>query len=89
MPAIIVIILLVVNFPVYVAIGWLVFGSVDEFGDAFGYLFSSEFWTWVQGEGPQYEWAQLRFAVFFAGSGLVILGEYKLVMLVIEKLTGT
>jgi hypothetical protein len=88
MPAIVVMILLVLNFPVYVGIGWLVFGSIDECGDALGYLFRSEFWTWAQGEGVQYEWAQFRFAAFFAGSGLIIFGEYKLVMFVIEKMTG-
>jgi hypothetical protein len=88
MPAIVVMILLAVNFPVYVLIGRLIFGSVDEFGEAFGYLFQSEFWTWAKGEGPQYEWAQLRLSVFFAASGLLLFGEYKLVMFVIEKMTG-
>jgi len=89
MPAIVVMILLAVNFPVYVLIGRLIFGSVDEFGEAFGYLFLSEFWTWAKGEGPQYEWAQLRLSVFFEASGLLLFGEYKLVMFVIEKMTGT
>jgi hypothetical protein len=89
MPAIVVMILLAVNFPVYVLIGRLIFGSVDEFGEAFGYLLQSEFWTWAKGEGPQYEWAQLRFSVFFGVSGLILFGEYKLVMFVIEKMTAT
>jgi hypothetical protein len=88
MRAIVIMVLLMVNFPAYVAIGWLVFGSLDEFGNAFEYSWRGEFWSWWDGQGPGYEWARVRFGVFCGASVLLVAGEYKLVMFVIEKLTG-
>ena len=64
-------ILLAVNFPAYVAIGCLVFGSLDAFSNALGYLFDWEIGSWWRGEGPAYEWAHFRLSVFFAASSEV------------------
>ena len=89
MPVIIVLVLLGLNFPAYVAMGWLLFGSTEAFGEAMERAWKWEVRSLLDGDYLECKWARLRMGVFFVACAALIFGEYKLVMLVIDKIVGS
>jgi hypothetical protein len=80
MPVIVALILLGANFPVYVLVGWLLFGSTDAFGDAIDRWKKWDWETIRDGDFVEARWAELRLGILFVVSIAIVYGEYKLVM---------
>lgn len=75
------IILGVVNIPVYVLLGWIVFNSWDNFGEAVVFLFKPDIFSAFQGEFWQDRWAFMKLVFFLGACGLIVYTEAKYIVI--------
>ena len=70
------IILLVVNAPVYLLLGKWLFGGWDDFGEAIVFWIKPDFFSAIDGELGADWWAEIKLGIFIAACGGLIYGEY-------------
>lgn len=61
---ILLVILLIVNIPIFLMLGKFFFGGWDEFGEAVCYWFKPDIWSLFQGEHWDDMWAELKLGLF-------------------------
>jgi hypothetical protein len=71
--------LVVINAPVYVLIGKIVFGTWEDFWEAVRFWFTPDLFSAFMGEFWEDVWAELKLFVFLAVCAGCVYGEYALV----------
>ncbi len=71
--------LLVVNAPLFVLLGRLLFGNVQGFLDALVFWFKPDLWSLFQGHYLEDIWAEMKLGAFVATCSVAIGAEYHLV----------
>lgn len=59
-------ILIVVNIPVAILFGWMIFGSWGGFTECLGYAIRPDILSWISGEALDDMWAELRLFIWLA-----------------------
>jgi hypothetical protein len=72
-------ILVVANSPVFFGIGWVIFDSWEGFGESLYYWIRPDMWSWIQGDGVEDWWAELKLVFFLIVCGACVWGEYALI----------
>ncbi len=75
-PITLIIILVVLNTPLYVGIGWFLFRSWEGFGEAIRYMLTPDILSLFWGEYCHDWWAEFRLGLLFTSSALAIWGEF-------------
>lgn len=70
------VVLIVANTPVYAAIGWVMFDGFEGFFESLKYAIKPDILSWIQGEGIDDMWNELKLFGFVALCGLLVYGEY-------------
>jgi hypothetical protein len=70
--------LALINIPVYLLIGKLFFDDWEDFGECVRFWFTPEWISWLSGELGEEWWADLRLVAFIGVCSLVVYGEYHL-----------
>ncbi|MDP6470357.1 MAG: hypothetical protein QGI81_05085 [Pseudomonadales bacterium] len=73
------IVLGVVNIPVYVLIGKGIFGSWGDFWDAVAFWFTPDLISAFRGEYMDDWWGELKLSFFLIACGVCVYGEYLLI----------
>jgi hypothetical protein len=73
------VLLVVINAPVYVLIGKIVFGTWEDFWEAIRFWFTPDLFSAFMGEFWEDAWAELKLFLFFAACAGCVYGEYSLV----------
>lgn len=69
------IVLGVVNVPVYWGLGWVMFNSWDEFGEAIRFWITPDLFSAFRGEFVNDWWAELKLGVWASGCMGCVYGE--------------
>ena len=72
------IVLGVLNLPLYLYLGKFFFGSWDGFGEAIAFFFTPDVFSFFRGEGFDDLWAELKLFLFVFACGACLFGEYRL-----------
>jgi hypothetical protein len=70
------IILLICNIPVYVMLGWMMFGNADNFLEAIRFLVTPDIISALRGEGWEDWWQEIKLLVLFILCFICVAGEY-------------
>jgi hypothetical protein len=76
---IILIVLSVVNIPLYLVIGKVLFGGWVEFLDAVKFWFTPDVFSLFRGEYADDFWAELKIGLFVVLCGACVFGEFRLI----------
>jgi hypothetical protein len=76
---IVLVVLGIVNVPVYVAIGKAFFGGWTDFWDAVRFLATPDVFSAIRGEYMADWWAEAKLGIFIAVCGGCVYGEYRLI----------
>ena len=68
--------LAVLNVPLFLLYGRLMFGGLQGFIDAVVFWFKPDLWSWFDDEYLEDLWAEIRLTVFFATCGGLLFAEY-------------
>ena len=68
-----------VNIPLYLFLGKLIFNSWSEFGDAIGFWFKPDMWSAIDGEYWDDVVAEFKLGIFFAICAGAVFGEHFLI----------
>ena len=69
----------VVNIPLYIFIGKLFFSDWDDFGEAIRFWFTPDLWSAFRGEYWEDWLAELKLGLFLVACGGCVYGEYVLI----------
>lgn len=69
-------ILLVANIPLYIGVGWVFFDNLDGFIESVKYWIKPDIISWIQGEGYDDAWHELKLFGFLAMCILLVYGEH-------------
>jgi hypothetical protein len=69
-------VLLVLNLPVYAGIWRAFFGDWADLREALYFWLTPRWWDWLQGEQFEDTWANLKLLVFGLICGLTVVSEY-------------
>lgn len=72
------IVLIAANIPLYFYLGKLLFDDWDGFGEALGYLFTPDTYSFFRGEGADDFFATFIFHIFLALCAACVYGEFHL-----------
>ncbi len=73
------IILIVVNIPLYLGVGKVIFGGWEEFLEALKFWIKPDWLSWFQGEGWEDWVAEMKLAILVILCGVAVWGEYALI----------
>jgi len=73
------VILGILNVPLYIFLGRLLFTHWDNFFDAVKFWFKPDMWSWVAGEYWEDCVAEFKLGILFAISAGAVMGEYWLI----------
>lgn len=59
-----VLLLIAANFPIYIGLGWLFFGSWEDFKEAVSFAFTPDIISMIYGEFLEDLWATVRLWIF-------------------------
>ena len=76
---IILIVLSVVNIPLYLVIGKVMFGGWAEFWDAIKFWFTPDVLSMLKGEYADDFWAEMKIGLFIVLCGVCVFGEFTLI----------
>ncbi|QDT63978.1 hypothetical protein [Calycomorphotria hydatis] len=71
-------ILLVVNIPCYIGIGYFYFGSWRDFGESLRYLISPWWLSLINDESHEDAWYSIKFLIFVVTCIALVVAEWKL-----------
>lgn len=74
-----IVILGLMNIPVYLYLGKWLFTDWHGFGEAVMYWFKPDMWSWISGDGWEDMVAELKLGIFFAACALLVYGEFQLI----------
>ncbi len=74
----------VVNVPVYWGLGWVMFNSWDEFGEAVRFWITPDLFSAFRGEFAADWWAEIKLGIWVSGCTGCVYGEAYL----IDKIFG-
>lgn len=72
------IVLILLNVPLYLGLGWLIFREWSEFWTCVRYYFTPDFYSMWKGELLQDWWGTLKLGVFMMLCAGAVCGEYHL-----------
>ncbi|ARN57586.1 hypothetical protein [Sedimentisphaera salicampi] len=75
----ILIILAVLNLPVYFFLGWVIFDDWEGFVDSVKYIVTSDWISALRGEYYDDAWGEIKFLYFLATCAAAVFGEYLLI----------
>ena len=74
------VILTVVNLPIFIFLGKLVFGDLQGFLDAIYFWFKPDLWSFLDGQLTEDWWASLKLGLFMATCGAALAAEYHFIV---------
>lgn len=77
-PVSLIVVLVIVNIPLYVAVGWFLFRTWEDFFEAIRYALIPDFLSLFTGELAEDWWAEIRLGILTAVSVAAVWGEYAL-----------
>ena len=77
----IILIVVLLNIPLYILIGKLLFGSWGDFWDAIVFWIKPDLWSLLDGEYWDDTWAEIKLGFFVILCGACIYGELWLIVL--------
>jgi uncharacterized protein involved in cysteine biosynthesis len=69
-------ILVIANIPLYLAVAWVFFDNLEGFTETLKYALKPDIISWIQGEGPEDMWHELKLAGFIAMCILLVYAEH-------------
>ncbi len=88
MNALITIILLVLNIPVYKLIFGMIFKSMEDFNESLRYVFTPDIFSLFRGEYGRDYIGEMKVSLLFVICGGVVYFEYSFIQLIIGKVFG-
>ncbi len=73
------IILVIVNIPLYIFLGKMIFTDLQGFVDAIWYWFKPDIWSWISGDGWEDMVAEFKLGFFVVCCGGAVFGEFYLI----------
>jgi ABC-type spermidine/putrescine transport system permease subunit II len=72
------IVLVLLNAPLYFAMGWVLFRTWSDFFECVGYYFTPDWYSWIRGELMEDWWGSLKVVLFVAICTASVYGEHRL-----------
>lgn len=88
MGALIIIILILINIPIYKIIFNTIFRSMDDFTESMRYVFTPDLFSLFRGEYTKDYFGELKISAFLGLSGLTVFLEYSFIQMIIRNFTG-
>lgn len=73
------IVLIVVNIPLYLLLGKILFSSIEDFWEAVTFWFTPDLFSAIQGQWGDDMWAELKLGLFVGLCIACVYGEFALV----------
>lgn len=74
------VILIAANTPLFAAVAWVMFDNLEGFFESVKYAIKPDIISWIQGEGYDDLWAELKLFAFLALCILFVYAEHWLLM---------
>jgi hypothetical protein len=70
--------LIVVNIPLFIGVGWVMFSTWEDFFECIKYWLMPDIISWFRGEATEDFFAELKLLVWVVLCGVAVWGEYRL-----------